>query len=320
MNTSLAVIPAYKASSTISEVIRKLHKVVDHILVIDDSCPDGTGQVVKNDYENSHRVTVEFRNLNGGVGAAMKTGFDWAMEKDFTVIVKVDADDQMDVSRIPEMIRTIESGEADMVKGNRFDSVRDLERMPFLRILGNAGLSLIAKSSSGLWSINDPTNGFFAISRPALEAVQHKKLSNGFFFESDLLFRLGLASCKVHELTMPAIYGSEKSNLKISRVLFTFPFLHAKNTMKRIAYKYFVREWSLGTLNLLGAFLMFVFAVALGIDALRVIQTTGNAVTAGQAVGVSLTAILGFQLLLAFLSYDVQMERRDGQRFPISTE
>lgn len=316
---TLAIVPSFRARETILAVVEKLSKVVDHVLVVDDYCPEGSGKQVANEHYESNSVDVIFRNENGGVGAAMKTGFDWALERDFKFIVKVDADDQMDVSQIPEMIRAIESGEADMVKGNRFDSVRDLEKMPFFRILGNAGLSLIAKSSSGLWTVNDPTNGFFAISRPALEAIQHRKLSNGFFFESDLLFRIGLANCKVHELPMPAIYGSEKSNLKISRVLFTFPFLHAKNTMKRIAYKYFVREWSLGTLNLLGALLMFVFAIVLGIDALRVIQSTGNPITAGQAVGVSLTAILGFQLLLAFLSYDVQMERRDGQRFPVST-
>lgn len=317
---TLAIVPSFRAIDTVSVVVEKLSKVVDHVLVVDDACPEGSGKKVADHHTVSDTVNVIFRSENGGVGAAMKTGFDWALEQDFKLIVKVDADDQMDVSQIPEMIRIIESGSADMVKGNRFDSVGDLEKMPFLRILGNAGLSLIAKSSSGLWTVNDPTNGFFAISRPALEAIQHRKLSNGFFFESDLLFRVGLANCKVHELPMPAIYGNEKSNLKISRVLFTFPFMHAKNTMKRIAYKYFVREWSLGTLNLIGAFVMFAFAIVLGIDALRMIQATGNPITAGQAVGVSLTAILGFQLLLAFLSYDVQMERRDGQRFSIPGE
>ena len=317
---TLAIVPAFRAPKTINIVVAKLLTVVDHVLIVDDACPLGSGEAAHKRFSRSKSVNVIFRETNGGVGAAMKTGFDWALEKDLKFIVKVDADDQMDVSQIPEMIRAIESGEADLVKGNRFDSVRDLEKMPFFRILGNAALSLIAKGSSGLWTVNDPTNGFFAISRPALEAIQHQKLSSGFFFESDLLFRIGLANCKVHELPMPAIYGNEKSNLKISKVLFTFPYLHAKNTLKRIAYKYFVREWSLGTLNLLGALLMFNLAIILGVDALRVIQSTGNPITAGQAVGVSLTAILGFQLLLAFLSYDVQMERRNGQRFPISQE
>ena len=313
---TLAIVPSFRAKDRILTVVGKLSKVVDHVLVVDDACPEKSGELVAREFQSSKSVDVIFRSENGGVGAAMKTGFDWALQKDYEFVVKVDSDDQMDISKIPEMIRVIQSGDADMVKGNRFDSVKDLENMPFLRILGNAGLSLIAKSSSGLWTVNDPTNGFLAISRPALEAVQHGKLSNGFFFESDLLFRVGLANCKVHELPMPAIYGGEKSNLKISRVLFTFPLLHAKNIMKRIAYKYFVREWSLGTLNLLGALLMLIFAALLGIDALRIVQATGSQVTAGQAVGVSLTAILGFQLLLAFFSYDVQMERREGQRFP----
>ena len=315
---TLAIVPVFRAPEAVIHVVEKLLKVVDHVLVVDDACPQGSGVAVSDKFRGSKSLDIVFREKNGGVGAAMKTGFDWAMGRDFKLFVKVDADDQMDVERIPEMLRSIQSGQADVVKGNRFDSVKDLEKMPALRIFGNAALSLIAKFSSGLWSVNDPTNGFFAVSRPALEAIQHRKLSDGFFFESDLLFRAGLANCKVHELPMPAIYGNEKSNLKITRVLLTFPLLHAKNTMKRIAYKYFIREWSLGTLNLLGAALMFVFALFLGLDALRAIQSSGSQVTAGQAVGVSLTAILGFQLLLAFLSYDVQMERRNGQRFPIS--
>ena len=320
LGASVAIIPCFKAGDVVVSVVRKLLNFVDHVLLVDDGCPQNSGTKVLREFSNNKSVSVILREQNGGVGAAMKTGFEWALERNFDLFVKIDADDQMDERFIPQMIETIREGKADMVKGNRFDSVRDLEKMPPIRILGNAALSLVAKSSTGLWSVNDPTNGFFAISRPALEAVQHQKLSNGFFFESDLLFRIGLANCKVHELPMPAIYGNEKSNLRISRALFTFPFLHAKNTVKRVAYKYFVREWSLGTLNLLGALLMFVFALFLGIDALRVIQSTGSQVTAGQAVGVSLTSILGFQLLLAFLSYDVQMERRDGQRFPISQD
>ena len=314
---SLAIIPAFKAVDSISVVVNKLSKVVDHVLIVDDACPEGTGKKIAYENHQPEQVSVLFRRENGGVGAAMKTGFDWALQRDFHFIVKVDADDQMDVARVPQMISLIATGQADAVKGNRFDSVGDLEGMPVIRILGNAGLSLIAKFSSGLWTINDPTNGFFAISRLALEAVQHQKLNDGFFFESDMLFRLGLSNCNVQELPMSAIYGRERSNLVISRVLFTFPFLHSKNMLKRLAYKYFIQEWSLGTLNLIGAALMFVFALLLGIDSLAMIRSTGERITAGQAVGVSLSAILGFQLLLGFLSYDVQMERRGGQRFPV---
>lgn len=317
---SIVIIPTYKAKTTIVQVIEKALRFVDNVAVIDDRCPEGSGEFVQRSYLDNPHVTVLFNESNIGVGGATKKGMKYALDNHFDLIIKIDADDQMDSSRIPEMSKLLISGDADMVKGNRFDSVTDLEKMPFIRILGNAALSLIAKSSSGLWTVNDPTNGFIAISRPALEAVQIQKLNDGFFFESDLLFRLGLANCGVRELPMPAIYGNENSNLKVSRVLLTFPILHTKNMLKRIAYKYFVREWSLGTLNLIGATLMFILAIVLGIDALRMIQATGDPITAGQAVGVSLTAILGFQLLLAFLSYDVQMERRTGQRFSIPGE
>ena len=317
---TVAVVPTYKARATILTVVSKLGPYVDHVLLVDDGCPEESGKLVSREFDESEKITVLEREVNGGVGAAMKTGFDWALSNEFDIIIKVDADDQMDVEHIPGMIAALTKGEADFVKGNRFDSVQDIEKMPLTRVFGNAVLSLVSKVSTGLWTVNDPTNGFLAITRPALQAVQHKKLSDGFFFESDLLFRLGLSSCRVQEITMPSIYGDEKSNLRISRVIFSFPFLHLRNFLKRIVYAYFVREWSLGTLNLIGSSVMFVIALFLTIDALRVIESTGNPITAGQAVGISMTGILGFQLVLGFLSYDVQMQRRGKARFSLSSK
>lgn len=309
---TVALVPCYRASKTVVNVVSKLERYVDQVVVIDDACPENSGDLVAQQFIDRPNVEVVARKENGGVGAAVKSGLDWALSKDFQVIVKVDADDQMDVSYIPEMVDLIRSGKADFVKGNRFQSVSHLEGMPALRVIGNSALSLFSKISTGLWSVNDPTNGFFAISVVAARLVQHNKLHDRFFFESDLLFRVGLADCRVKEVAMPSIYGDEKSNLQVSRVILTFPFLHFRNLVKRIAYTYFVREWSLGTLNLLGSSIMFFFAVLIGVDALRISSVSGNPVTAGQAVGVSLTAILGFQLFLSFLSYDVQMERKQG--------
>lgn len=312
---AVVIVPTYKASNSIIKVITDSLKFVGHVLVVEDGCPENSADVVLQEFSKDSRVSVIQRDENGGVGAAMKEGFDWALTRKFKIVVKVDADGQMNVSEIPGMIRTIKEGKADLVKGNRFDSVGDLEKMPPIRIFGNAALSLMAKTSTGLWSINDSTNGFFAISLPALKAVQHQKLSNRFFFESDLLFRAGLANCVVKEISMPSIYGSEKSNLRVSRVLLTFPFLHFRNFLKRLIYSYFVKQWSLGTLNLLGSILMFLIAILIGVDYLSLNERSGNSISVGQAVGISMTSILGFQLLLAFLTYDVQMEERNGQKF-----
>ena len=317
---TLVIIPTYKASDTIMKVVEDSLEFVTHVLVVEDGCPEKSAEAVCIRFSDNPRVSVIRRGENGGVGAAMKTGFDWALGQAFDVVVKVDADGQMDVSHIPSMVGLIRKGKADVVKGNRFDSVRDLENMPLVRIVGNTALSLMAKGSTGLWSINDSTNGFFAISAPALGAIQHKKLSDRFFFESDFLFRVSLANCVVSEIPMPAIYGFEKSNLRISRVMVTFPVLHFKNFLKRLIYSYFVREWSLGTVNLIGSTIMFMIALLIGADYLRMNQLAATQITAGQAFGISLTAILGFQLLLAFLSYDVQMERKNGQRFSLSKE
>ena len=94
--------------------------------------------------------------------------------------------------------------------------------MPKLRLFGNAILSFITKLSSGYWHVFDPTNGFTAIHLSLLRIIDFEKVANGYFFESDLLFRLNINRCVVTDIPMKAVYNDEKSNLKISTILFPF--------------------------------------------------------------------------------------------------
>src|SRR5262245_47847352 len=113
------VIPAYRAASTILGVIDRIGPEIGAIIVVDDCCPESTGSVVQRSCRDS-RVTVLVHAVNQGVGAAFLTGMAAAIERRCTIIVKVDADGQMDPALIPALIAPIESGAADFVKGNRF--------------------------------------------------------------------------------------------------------------------------------------------------------------------------------------------------------
>ena len=116
--------------------------------------------------------------------------------------------------------------------------------MPPVRRFGNLVLSFLAKLSSGYWTIMDPTNGFFAIHARVAELLDDERIAKRFFFETDLLFHLGLIRAKVVEFPMLASYGSEVSNLRVSHQLRPFLAGHVRNASRRILYRYFFRDLS----------------------------------------------------------------------------
>jgi hypothetical protein len=151
----------------------------------------------------------------------------------------------------------------------------------------------------------DPSNGFTVISSTALKHLPLEKIDRRFFFESDMLFRLNTIRAVVQDLPMHAEYGTEKSNLRISRVLVQFPFKYMNRLTKRIFYNYFLRDFNIGTLELMMAsvFLLFGFIFG-GIHWISSLETLHPA-TAGTVLLAGLPTILGFQSLLAFLHYDL---------------
>ena len=306
-NHNVAVVmPAYKVHKEIADVISSVPEIVQKIFVIDDACPNSSGEVAKS--LKNPRVEVIRNTSNLGVGGAMIVGYKKALEEGFDIIVKVDGDGQMDPVRIPQLISPIVRGEADYTKGNRFDSLEDLEQMPKIRIFGNAVLSLMSKISSGYWNITDPTNGFTAIHKSVLERIHLGKLRKGWFFESDMLFRLSIIKAVVKDVPMPAKYGSEKSNLNIRKVIFEFPYRHTVNHLKRIFYSYYLREWSVASIELPLGLILSIGGLTAGINFWIASASTGVAATVGQVMLSAVPLILGFQLILAFLSYDVSTE------------
>jgi glycosyltransferase involved in cell wall biosynthesis len=312
--TVAVVIPCYKVASHIQEVISLIPESVSYIIVVDDGCPEQSGKLVQDKVEDP-RVTVLFNKTNQGVGGAMITGYKWVLANtDAEIVVKVDGDGQMDPRRIPALISPIVSKEADYTKGNRFDSLEDLEQMPRIRIFGNAVLSIFSKFSSGYWNITDPTNGFTAIHTSVLSRIRLEKLRKGFFFESDMLFRLAIIRAVVIDVPMSAQYGAEKSNLNIKKVLREFPQRHFVNLLKRTFYNYYLREWNVASFELPLGLILFFWGIGFGITSWASASAAGVPATTGQVMLSAVPVILGFQLLLSFLNYDVSsVPRRPRQ-------
>jgi len=298
------VIPCYKVREKILSVIEKIPDMVSEIIVVDDYCPDLSGAHVR-DSIYGKRVKLIFHKENMGVGGAVISGYDFAIENECEIVIKVDGDGQMNPTLIPLLLEPILSGKADYVKGNRFYSIESIKTMPKIRVFGNILLSFINKFSSGYWSIMDPTNGFTAIHIDALKLIPLNKLHKRFFFESDLLFRLYTVNAKVVDVFMEAIYEDEKSNLRIRKILFPYIMGHVTNFFKRIVYTYFLRDFNFASLCLtlsipllLSGFLFGFYQWFLGIS---------NQIpsTAGAVMITALLLITGFQLLLSFFNYDI---------------
>lgn len=299
------VIPCYKVSKHILGVLDRMPESVSSIVVVDDCCPESSGKLVSEKCTDS-RVQVVFHQQNGGVGKAMITGFKKALSLGAEIIVKVDGDGQMDPGLIPKLIQPVLQGRADYAKGNRFYTLDSILRFPVIRRLGNTFLSLACKVSTGYWNVMDPTNGFVAIHRNTLCAIPLEKIDGGYFFETDMLFRLSIARAVVKDVPMQSLYEDEESNLRIHRVIFSFPQKYLNRTCKRIFYNYFLRDFNVATIQGCLGVLLVLFGTIFGIWHWYFSIASGMIATSGTVMLASLPFILGVQLILFAIQYDVQ--------------
>ncbi len=299
------VIPCYRESKSIMEVIKTIGSEINHIIVVDDACPDRTGELVKDQCKDP-RVQVLTHETNRGVGGATMSGYEYAIEQNCEIIIKIDGDGQMDPSLIPTFISPILEGRADYAKGNRFYNLDGLSEMPRVRIFGNLVLSFASKASSGYWNAFDPTNGFTAIHIDVARKLPFEKIDKGFFFESDMLFQLNMLRAVTIDIPMPARYGDEESNLKIYNVVVDFTYGHCRNFLKRIFYNYFIRDFGISSIELILGILLLFFGITFGGIAWYESSLTGIPATAGTVILAALPIILGSQLLIAFLNFDTK--------------
>lgn len=314
VRTIAVVIPCYKVTRHVIDVIERIGPEISKIYVVDDCCPNRSGDYVTANCSDP-RVHVIHNIQNLGVGGAVMAGYREAIADGAEVIVKVDGDGQMDPSLIMDFVAPILAGEADYTKGNRFYNLEEIRAMPKIRIFGNAVLSLMTKLSSGYWDLFDPTNGYTAIHAGVARHLPFEKISNRYFFETDMLFRLNTLRAVVVDIPMDATYSDEVSNLKISKIVGEFIAKHIRNFGKRIFYNYYLRDLSLASIELpLGIMLLLGGSIYGGWRWL-ISAHEGIATPAGTVMLSALPVLMGLQLILAFLAYDItSVPRRPRQK------
>lgn len=298
------VIPCYKVKSQILGVINRIGAEVWRVYVVDDLCPDGSGNHVI-ELCDDVRVSVIKNTVNSGVGGAVIAGYRAAIADGADIIVKIDGDGQMDPAILTRIVNPIIKGWADYTKGNRFYNLKHIHRMPAMRLFGNAALSFMSKLSTGYWKLFDPTNGYTAIDARVAAHLPLDRISQRYFFETDMLFRLNTLRAVVVDVPMDAFYGDEESNLKIRQIIGEFLGKHTRNFFKRIFYNYFLRDFSLASLELVIGTALLSFGILFGLVQWYESAATGEAAPLGTVMLAALPVLSGLQFLLAFFSYDI---------------
>lgn len=304
------VIPAYRTENEILDVLQGIPTFIRYIIVVDDASPDSSANLVAAVAKRNKRIVLVRHEKNQGVGGAMVTGFKKALDLGAEIVIKLDGDGQMDPRYIPALITPLIAGEADYAKGNRFRDFSALRQMPFVRRIGNLGLSFLTKAATGYWNIFDPTNGYFAIRADVLAQLPLDRIDKGYYFETSMLSRLYLLDAFVQDVTIPARYRNEVSSLSIKRVLFEFPYKLTRTLIKRIILKYFIFDFSMMSIYLLTGIPLLLFGLIFGITKWIQYAELGIAAPTGTVILPTLSVILAIQILLSAIEIDLNAAPR----------
>ena len=165
MTRIVAVVPAFEEEAAIGPVVAEttaFDPSID-VVAVDDGSSDGTGVAAA-----AAGATVVRLPFNLGIGAAVQTGFRWALERDYDLAVRLDGYGQHDPAELPKLLAPIERGEADVVTGSRFREEEDGYRPPLGRRVGITWFARLVSLLSGQ-RVTDTTSGFQALNRPGIE-------------------------------------------------------------------------------------------------------------------------------------------------------
>ncbi len=208
---TLAVIPCWNEEATVANVILKTKRFVNQVLVVDDGSKDETKKIAK-----EAGATVISHKINRGKGAAIRTGFKYALDNDYDYVVTIDGDGQHDPLEIPDLLDNVMNNGNDISIGYR---VGNTTEMPIWRRAGKRVLDYTTSMGTGGF-VTDSQCGFRAFNKKAVGMITPKLRGDAFSVESEQLIKaheLGLkvvntnVSCKYKDLETstknPATHG-----------------------------------------------------------------------------------------------------------------
>lgn len=286
------VVPAYNEAAFVGDVARDLPEFVDAIYLVDDASTDETWTVMgsvlnaqrtvtvgefsdgrgnRNDgqyvddrvveSETAGKVTRLRHRENSGAGGAVKTGYLAALKDGVDVVATIDGDGQMDSAYLRSIVDPIVSGQAGYAKGNRFAGTDAFREMPPFRLFGNLLLTGLTRVASGYLRLSDPQNGYTAISRSALLAVDVEEMKEYYGYMNHLMAQLNVAHVRIADVPMPATYGDEESHIVYREYIRRVSGLLISSFLQRLWEKYGKRGDYLVLIGYVGS--AFVVATSL---------------------------------------------------------
>lgn len=300
------VIPCYRVERQIASVITNLPPYLKYVVVVDDASPDQTSEIIRKFAQNDRRIHLICHEKNQGVGGAMITGFQKALELGAQIIVKVDGDGQMDAAHLPDLLHPLITAQADYAKGNRFRDFQALQSMPLVRRMGNMALAFLTKAATGYWNLFDPTNGFVAIRSTVLAQLPLNQVDRTFFFETSMLANLYLIGAVVKDIPIPARYQGEGSNLSIRRTLLEFPFKLLKILLRRLILRNLIYDFSMASIYLFTGIPLLLFGLIFGSTRWYYYASRNIPAPTGTVILPTLSVLLGIQFLIAAIEIDLR--------------
>ncbi len=218
----LVVIPTYNERDNIESIVTRLHAALPkaHVLVVDDDSPDGTGDLADElaDNDADGRVHVLHRAEKNGLGAAYVAGFRWGLDRDYGVLVEMDADGSHAPEDLPRILDALT--DADLAIGSRYVPGGKVVNWPKRRYFLSWGANVYSRVALGA-KVKDITGGFRAYRRAALEKIRIDNVaSQGYCFQIDLGWRTIEAGFTVVEVPITfteRVHGQSKMSGDIIR-------------------------------------------------------------------------------------------------------
>jgi glycosyltransferase involved in cell wall biosynthesis len=300
------VVPAFNEEALIAETLQGIPGYIHRIYAIDDASQDRTWDIIKS--MDDPRIVPIRHEKNKGVGAVIVTGYRKALEDNMDIVAVMAGDNQMDPGQLPRLLMPIIRGRADYTKGNRLISKDFRKGMSKWRSFGNFLLTMLTKIASGDWQIMDPQNGYTAISRQALEALDLDSVYTYYGYCNDLLIKLNAYGMRAMDIIMPSRYGQERSKILYSKYILKVSPMLFRGFLWRLKTKYILLDFNPLVLFYAVSMIMVPFGVLFCIWILLQ-KVLGYPVSQNFPLLAAFITLIGMQFLMFAMLFDMQADK-----------
>jgi len=270
-----------------------------------------TPSVIVGNRSDRDRIIFIQHLKNGGVGAAIASGYKWCLDHQIDCTAVMAGDGQMDPDELHSICLPVIEDGIDYVKGNRLIHRSAWLVIPKTRYLGNSILSILTKIASGYWHISDTQSGYTAISLRALESIKIYTIYKTYGMPNDLLVKLNIASCTIKEIGIKPVYDiGEKSKMNLFKVIPRISCLLFKLFFFRLWVKYLIRDFHPLFLLYHFSFLLGFISIPYMLKIINIMVFTNDNVPTLTMLAFAFLFISSFQSLLFAMWMDIQDNER----------